>query len=200
MAISLTSAQRAALKRGELALATLVQLDLPDGTERFWDGDGTLHVHPHNYIGAGSIATITPVGGGMGTDARGLVITLDGARLADAPEVGDPAAVLAQAHDERVHGSRVVLSIAAFDVATEENLFVLPRFAGIIDTMRHVVQPGGVASLEIAVESLSLLLRRPRPRLRSPADQEELYTGDAFFAFTAATVDGTKNVTWGQSK
>lgn len=199
MSISLTTQQRADLRKYDLAIRALARFDLdaPTGTFGLWDGDGSVEYDGVTYDAAGSVADISPLPGTVGTGAEGIVITLDGARLG-AAGVEDPAAVLASIQDEQIRNRRFTLYLALFDRDSGANLLTLERWGGLMDTAHHIVEPGRNVRLEIRIESFSLLMHQVHARTRSHADQLNLAAGDDFFKYTASASAGLATLYWGQ--
>lgn len=204
MAVTLTEAQRAALRGHAIGLRVLVDLYFGSGRYSFWDGAEHYTIDGVQYLAAGAFASVSAISYGQDLGAEGIEIILDGTRLlAGSAEEGDPAAVLASIHSETYHQQRVDVRFAFFSAETGELILTLRRFAGLIDQAEIKEVPAGDegpggAFLVLKCESIARRYGRREGRTRSHEDQSEIWAGDEFFKFCSASVAGETRLQWGR--
>lgn len=74
---ALTARQKAAL-RNDAPVATFLDLDHPEGMQRFWTGTGRIDVEGIEYIGCGIIGAIGGVGADLEATVSSVVLGMTG--------------------------------------------------------------------------------------------------------------------------
>jgi len=207
MAVTLTDAQRRALREKAVALRVLVDLYLGSGRYSFWDGDAHASFEGQTYLAAGAFATVSQISYGQDLGAEGIEITFNASTLlAQSAEPFDPAALLSTIHAEAYHQRRIDVRFAIFDAETGALVLLIRRFAGLIDQIeiREVPSgdegPGG-ALMVIKCESVARRYGRREGRTRTHEDQQEIWGAgvDDFFKFVASSISGETRLLWGRA-
>lgn len=204
MAVPLTSGQRDALRSGPLALYLCVDLFLDGGTQRFWDGPENAVISGDSYLSIGAYAGASVVSQGADLGGNGIELTLDATKLLGAAaDVSDPAYFLSTIISAGGYRQRPMrLSFSFWNADTGAHILQLRKFTGVIDQMQIDDKPAtgsgeGRALLVIKCESLTLRYGQRTGRVRSHADQQEIWPGDDFFKLCAGSVATERSLNWG---
>lgn len=205
MPVVLNDAQRESLRRQRLAIRTFVDFHLDSGRYSFWDGpEGHVEFDGGTYYNASDFGEIGSISMGTDLGAEGLELKLNGTKLQQNIEGLDPATLFGTLEDETYQMRRVDIRFGFFDCDSGELIFLMRRFAGVIDQARQVEEidaASGTAQsfLIIALESLARRYGVRVGRTRSNDDQQEIWPGDTFFKFTASSVAKGNSIPWGRA-
>lgn len=140
------------LRRWHVGPAFFLELELPSGTRRFWDGAGNILADGHEWEGV--------------TDAFGdravFVETFDAPELGTAPAVLIPIAAAStefmaymRGNDRVLEGVRATIYMSAFDSETGEQAFPLRAlFPGFISGIKTRWEGVGLRTVFITLESI----------------------------------------------
>lgn len=166
----------------ELAVFLAVEMEFDSGTERFWNGYGTVTIGGEEYYGAGDILGFSAVEEVSEIAARGVAITLSGLNTSMI------SAALQENYQNRpltvYYG---VIESGVYSTAT--------LFKGRMDTM-NIVESGETSTVEITAENRLIDLERARTYRYTSEDQKALYPNDLGLDFVADLQD--KTVNWGR--
>jgi hypothetical protein len=166
----------------ELAVFLAVEMEFDSGTERFWNGYGTVTIGGEEYYGAGDILGFSAVEEVSEIAARGVSITLSGLNTSMI------SAALQENYQNRpltvYYG---VIESGVYSTAT--------LFKGRMDTM-NIVESGETSTVEITAENRLIDLERARTYRYTSEDQKALYPNDLGLDFVADLQD--KTVNWGR--
>lgn len=167
----------------------LMELDLPSGALRFWNGIGELSWNSVTWTGSANLITFSEITETQSIEARGIQFTLNGINSSILSAVLDSS-------NELQRGA-VTLYMAALDSsgAVITDPFVL--FAGTVDTA-EIEEGGETATVIINAESKLIGLKRTKARRYTPEDQKLEYSGDLFFDFVPSLQD--KEIQWGKGQ
>jgi hypothetical protein len=167
----------------------LMQLTLPSGSLRFWNGIGDIDFDGNTYTGSANLITFSEITESQSIEANGVKFTLNGISSSIISTVLD-------SNNELQRGT-VDLWMACLD--SDGNIITSPfkLFSGNVDTS-DIEEAGEVANISISAESKLIALKRTRVRRYTPEDQKLEYAGDKFFDFVASLQD--KNLEWGKGQ
>lgn len=208
MAITLTSAQRAALSSRSLKIRDAVLLELDAGDIGFWTGVGDITVSGATYYGVGQMGQASPVNQSGNLTADGIELVLMGLDQQSGFTPGDLFTDLeaADTHGRaatvvRWYFDESVSSAGASDIVLSEQLF-----AGYIDRVKRIEkavtlgdQTTVSSTVSVYVESrLMELGRRFITRRTDQHQQAGDFSGDTFFNY--APFMESRVIQWGRSE
>jgi hypothetical protein len=197
MPLSLTTAERAFLRRPVLGIRLLAEFHLSGGVVRASNAEGPITALGQTWPGLGQIVDVSGRGF-SGSGASGITITINGAGLATETDPSG-ATLLATIYGEAQPLDPVILRQFVFDGTTLEAGPVLPYFTGFLSTGSHTITPGGAAVMTLEIESDDLMLKRSALRVRSDDDQRRMWpTGGGGFHQLPRAVSQDGVVWWGQ--
>jgi hypothetical protein len=153
-----------------IAPALMADLTFRSSTQYVWTGPSTLAYNGHNYLGIGSLGTVSSITDGTDVRADGTSVTLSGI---------DPTLLNDSLTDIQV-GAPAVVYFALVDqsLALIGTPYIV--FRGKID--KPTVTPGiDTISISLALESPLTNLQRPNQRRYTAADQRLYYPDDTAF-------------------
>lgn len=106
---------------------------------------------------------------------------------------GAPSELLAVALSEPLQGKGVRLKLALYDTATYNLLDVQTFWQGVLDVPTINDAPGG-SLISVNAEHAGIDLTRPASSYYSDEEQQRLFPGDPFFAYTSTQVD--QRIVW----
>lgn len=205
MPIALTDDEKAALRRGSIAIRTLIDFHFDSGRYSFWDGEFHWEAEPGvTYLAVSDFGEVSSVGMGQDLGAEGITLRLNGTKLIEAsPDADDPGAFFGMIEEENYQQRRTDVRFAFFDIDTGALLFTKRRYAGLVDQMRQLEEineqfTAAEQWLVIALESMARRYMVRSGRTRSHEDQREIDATDDFFKFTAPSVAKQGNIWWGR--
>lgn len=178
-----------ALAAGQLVLRALVQLQLLEETYGFWNDIGNITVDGIEYIGTGTLASISVLPSTTALSIPNFTLTLSGL---------DPT-VLATFFDYTWHQRPVLIYLAVLDPQTM-NFVDDPVLisSGRMDKAELKGADGDQATLEISCEDISRRLTWVNPAVRSNGDQLRRSATDTFLQYVATTAQ--QQLFWGQKQ
>ncbi|HCE10144.1 MAG TPA: hypothetical protein DEQ40_16380 [Oxalobacteraceae bacterium] len=184
---SLSSANIAALARGELVLRALVQLQLLESTYGFWNDVGNITVGGVTYIGTGALASISTLPATTALSVPNFTLVLSGL----------DANVLSTFFDYTWHQRPVLIYMALLDPNTL-NIVDTPTLisSGRMDIAHVKGADGKDATLEITCEDIARRMTWVNPAVRSNGDQLQRSGTDTFLQYVATTAQ--QQLYWGQ--
>lgn len=189
---SFDSATLAKLAAGLIAKRDMILFDFDgDGLHGFWLGQGILTYGGVDYVGAGRLIKLNPIGGSADLSAIAVTATLSAVPNSDlTPDL------LASIEGYAWHQSPVVISRAYIDIDTRAILSVERMFRGYFDKLDHQEQVGGGYTLLAYFESKSRDHQKKGFRVRGDADQRRVNAIDGGLQYVA--VAGNQEIKWGQ--
>ena len=186
MSRSLTSAMQSAVTADLVRPITLVQCAFDSGNLNLWNGIGNLTVDSVDYVGAGTLLSISAISESAELTANGITVALSG--------VTEP--LISKARDEDYQGRelKVLLGIINEDGTVSVDPVVV--FSGFMDTM--VLNDGGeTATIQVTVENRLIEFERTRVRRYTAEDQKIDYPNDKGLEFVAEMAE--KEIVWGRA-
>lgn len=161
---------REALRQGAVTIATMVDIDHPTGTKRFWSGLGTLDYGGEEYIGLGALGSVTPIEGDTEIKVAEVNFQLSGV---------DPD--LIEGLTESVKGREAQV----YDIWLDDDYRVIYRdlvLEARLDYQRYSVDPdSGTATISLmAVAGFFHLLNRSGAKV-SPEEAKAIYPEETGF-------------------
>lgn len=181
----------ALLRAGRIARTEMLLFDFPapTGPKGFFTGQGELVWSGITFQGAGTLFSLSSVGGVTDGSAVGLSIRLNGDARA-----GLDASVLATIETIQYRNAPAFVYRAYLHPDSYALISVETVFRGYIDTIDHNVSEGGDAYLEAACESRALDLGRSGYRMRTDTDQRLIDPADG--SLRNVQVSATQTLKW----
>lgn len=189
MARELTAGMITEVTAAALTPIFLMEMNLPSGAIRFWNGIGTLTWDSKTWNGSANLITFSEITESQAIEANGVKFTLNGINSAIISTVLDSA-------NELQRGT-VDLWMAALDANGDIITDPFKLFSGTVDTA-DIEEAGETANISINAESKLIGLKRTRTRRYTPEDQKLEYSGDKFFDFVPSLQD--KEIQWGKGQ
>lgn len=178
-----------ALSQGELVLRALVQLQLVEETYGFWNDVGNVVVDGVEYIGTGTLGSISALPSTTALSIPNFTLTLSGL---------DPT-VLSTFFDYTWHQQPVQLYLGVLNPQTMAFVDDIVLIAsGRMDKADIKGAEGDQATLEISCEDISRKLTWKNPAVRSHGDQLRRNSTDTFFQYVANAA--FQQLFWGQKQ
>lgn len=193
MSLTVPAAVTTAYGTGRVVRRTLIAFELDSGTYRFWDGQGVLTYDSVTWQPGAGLITVTP----MERTTQGEVVSIE-LVLRSIPDSALSPDVLGTIHSEDWHQRPVSIWTLYIDPATRAAINHIVKFTGKLDTLRDRENPAdGTAELIGTAESYLRDLTRRGYAKASDAQQQALYSGDAFFEHAA--IAGVQPIYWGRN-
>ena len=176
----------AALEDQTLRPVLLYEGEFASGTIRFWSGLGNLVWDSKDWIGAGTIAGVSPIEESTDIRANGVRVSLQGI----------DAAIVSLVLQEIRHGRSGKLW---FGLLTEDGQVIADPhqvFQGRLD-VPEINDDGTTATVAISYESRLIDLERAREFRYTDESQQEEFLGDRGFEYVESLQDW--NGVWGRS-
>lgn len=186
MSRSLTSEMQSAVTADLVRPITLVQCAFDSGNLNLWNGIGNLTVDSVDYVGAGTLLSISAISESAELTANGITVALSG--------VTEP--LISKARDEDYQGRelKVLLGIINEDGTVSVDPVVV--FSGFMDTM-VLNDSGETATIQVTVENRLIEFERTRVRRYTAEDQKIDYPNDKGLEFVAEMAE--KEIVWGRA-
>jgi len=185
MSRSLPAALSTELNATELKPFYAIELAFDSDTLRFWTGYGTIEANSEEWIGSGTVLTISTSSETTDLAANGINITLSGL----------DTSLVALALLENYRGRSAKLYIGALDAENQPVSDLYQVFAGRMDIMT-IQEDGSTATISISIENVLIDLERPRARKYTNEEQLARYSGDNSLENVAKLAD--KQISWGK--
>jgi len=184
MARGVTSAFNTELTATELEPFFLIDLGFDSGALYFWTGITPLTWDGNEYIGAGNLIGISPIGETSEIRAVGVNLTMSGL----------PASLISIALTEAYQGQPVKIRLGALSSgAVVADPYLI--FDGRMDIMT-IDDAGDTATVSLSAESRLIDLERPRIRRYTPEDQKAVYPNDTGLDYVPVIQD--VSIQWGR--
>lgn len=189
MARDLTANMVTEVTAAALTPIYLMQLELPSGFIRFWNGIGDIVYNSNTYSGVANLVTFSEIVESQAIEAQGVKFTLNGIS----------SSILSTVLDSSHELQRGVVDLWMACLDADGNIISDPfkLFSGTVDTA-DIEESGETATISINCESKLVALKRTRTRRYTPEDQKLEYSNDKFFDFVASLQD--KNIEWGKGQ
>ena len=181
----------AALYGGVINCAWFIKAEFRSATAYWWTGYGTKTHDGHDWLGVGTLGTISGIDESSRPEATGATFTLNGidSEMVAKALHGDTGLGFTEAYQ----GRPITLYLAILDDSDAIIQFI-QIYAGRMDTM--TIQDGETATISLTSESYLIdLFRRSGIRYTDQA-QQQLHSGDLGMEFVASIQD--KPIKWGQ--
>lgn len=185
---TLSSSNQTATAANPYRSAYFVTVTFSTYTLRMWSGVGPRDLSGDTYVGAGALGSVTMIpetlaGGAGGLDSSRVELMLTGLDTSLATEV----------RDFSEQGASVDILEAQLDSSDALVDGTYSLWSGQVDTMH--MQLGETLTVRLVCENfLAWLFRGPDGRRETNQDQQDLFSGDKFFEFTARMPD---TIPWG---
>lgn len=163
-----------------------VQCAFDSGALNLWGGIGNLTANGVEYIGAGTLISVSSVKESSDLQANGVSVELSG--------VSEP--LLSKARDEDYQGRELKVLLGAMDSdnALINNPFII--FSGFMDTM-SINDAGDTSTITVSVENRLIEFERSRQRRYTAEDQKIDYPNDLGLEFVTEIAE--KEIVWGRA-
>lgn len=186
MSRTLTSAMQTVATAEVVRPILLVQCAFDSGDLNLWSGIGDLTVDSVDYVGAGTLLSVSPVKESADLAANGMSVTLSG--------VTDP--LISKARDEDYQGRELKIFLGAMDSANSVIADPVLIFSGFMDTM-SIQDSADTATITVSVENRLIEFQRNRVRRYTAEDQKIDYPTDKGLEFVAEIAE--KEIVWGNA-
>lgn len=185
MSRSLPAALSSELNATELKPFYAIELGFDSDTIRFWTGYGNITANSEEWIGSGTVLSISTSTETSDLAANGINITLSGL----------DTSLVALALLENYRGRPAKLYIGALDSTNQPVSDLYQVFAGRMDILT-IQEDGSTATISITIENVLIDLERPRSRKYTNEEQLARYSGDNSLENVAKLAD--KQISWGK--
>ena len=186
MSRSLTSAMQSAVTADLVRPITLVQCAFDSGNLNLWNGIGNITVDSVDYVGAGTLLSISAISESAELTANGITVALSG--------VTEP--LISKARDEDYQGRELKVLLGMINEDGTVSVDPVVVFSGFMDTM--VLNDGGeTATIQVTVENRLIEFERTRIRRYTAEDQKIDYPNDKGLEFVAEMAE--KEIVWGRA-
>lgn len=186
MSRTLTSAMQTVATAEVVRPILLVQCAFDSDDLNLWSGIGDLTVDSVDYVGAGTLLSVSPVKESADLAANGMSVTLSG--------VTDP--LISKARDEDYQGRELKIFLGAMDSANSVIADPVLIFSGFMDTM-SIQDSADTATITVSVENRLIEFQRNRVRRYTAEDQKIDYPTDKGLEFVAEIAE--KEIVWGNA-
>lgn len=186
MSRNLTSGILSKITSSQLHPFIAVEIFFPKNTTRIWGGYGTIRINSQDYLGVGTLGSISSINETTQNQASGLTLSLSGI----------PNDLLAVAMAEQYQGSSVNVFFGCLN--DEHSVIESPIniFSGRMDVI-SLSEGAESSALTITVESRLIDLEKPRLRRYTSEDQKINFPDDKGLDFVASIQE--INISWGSS-
>lgn len=175
---SISVSQQAALKRAHNAPILFVEVDWPEGLERYATSAANFSWNGFVWTGVGDLVDISPVTDKETTEATGVRFTI--------AVVG--SARVAQALATKCQGRRLTMWFGTINPDTMQlDDTPVVEFEGLLDSPQLV--DGETSTMSITAESRMASLLGSSIRRYTDADQQKRHPGDTFCKFSAVMAE-----------
>jgi hypothetical protein len=166
-----------------------MELDLPSGALRLWNGIGPITWNSQTWTGVASLISFSPIKETQAIEAHGIKFVLNGISSAILSAVLD--------NSNELQRATVTLYMGALDSSGAVVADPFNVFSGYADTC-EIEDTGETAKITLNAESKLIALKRTKVRRYTPEDQKQEYSGDLFFDFVPALQD--QEIQWGKGQ
>lgn len=172
---------KAALRRGDIALAAMVEIDHPEGFARFWSGVGNIEHDGETFIGCGRLGRIEAVSESTEIEIAETRFVLSGVDAA-----------LVAGLDKSVKGRKGRIYEAVLDSAWRViHRELLSETA--LDSQIYTIDKDGSATIAIVAHAGLFFLRNRSAAKWSPEEARRAFPGETGFDEIHKVEDQTLN-------
>jgi len=161
-----------------------VELEFTSGTLRFWNGYQPITIDSDEYIGAGSLLSISTIEENQEIRANGARVALSGLS----------ADIISLALTESYQNRNATILTGTITEAGVPTVY--QAFKGLMDTMQ-IAESGVSARITLTLENRLILLERARTLRFTSEDQKTRFPGDLGLDFIDDIQD--RRIEWGRS-
>lgn len=181
---TMTAAMQAAVQAGVVRPVLFMMGEFVSGPLYLWSGLGTFNWNGQNWLGVGTLGSVSPVQETENATATNIVMTLSGI----------PSDVLALVISEVRNGKRVRIWLGLLDDNYSLLTDPVEMFGGHIDAS-EIDEDAETSSCSITVENAFVDFQRARPVPFTDQAQQAVFPGDLGFAFVPQLAD--IEISWG---
>ena len=185
MSRDLTASAETASLASHVRVTVLVKMEFTSGTLRVALSDRTITFGGFDYVGAGALGKISPIGETTDLSAEGIALEISGI----------PTTYVNLAMGEDIQGRLVTVYQAFLDANYALIDAPVVMFRGRMDVMD--IRLGATATLSLRVENRLADWDRPRIRRYTHQDQIARFSADKGLEFVAQTTE--REITWGRA-
>jgi hypothetical protein len=163
----------------------MAELEFDSGVTRLWNGIGSVTIEGNEFIGVGSLGSISPITETAQIKSTGLDFTM----------AGVDSTLLALALTEDYQERAATLWLGFMDPDDNSYIDRLQIYKGRMDVMT-IEEAGDTSVISVSTESILVGLERARERRFTDEDQKTQYPNDKGFEFVASLQQ--KDVAWGR--
>ena len=182
----MTAAYLAAIRSAELKPAIFVEAWFTSGPIYVWNGTGTIAWGGHDWLGLGSLSSISTIEEGSSVEAKGITLTLSGI----------DSSLLTGILREFQVALPVRVFLGVFDDDIEMIGDPVCCFAGMMDQPTLDVD-GKTSTISIACENKLIEMNVAVDRRYTNEDQQRDYPGDRGFEFVNSIQE--VGIYWGRT-
>jgi hypothetical protein len=183
---SLTAALADELAKDGIRPCLFLEGQFTSGFLRVWSGLGPVNWNGYQWLGIGTLGTISPMAESADVKANGVTISLNGI----------PNDLIAKMLNEVRQGYPVKIWFGCLDSVGNVIADPYQAFGGRMDV--PTIDEGATTStISISVENRLIDLQKPRERRYTHEDQQISYPGDLGFQYVPQIQDW--NGTWGKA-
>lgn len=164
------------------SLHLLAEFRFDSQTIGMWTGVGNLVYNSMIFVGGGNLVGVGAYEETQDLQAKGMVFTLSGV----------PLSLISIAENEPYQGRAMRLHLALLNPDRTINS-AYRLFSGIMDTM-DIKEGAETATIQLACESVLMLLKRTKERRYTDEDQKARFPADNGLSFIAQLQD--KELVW----
>ena len=189
MARDITTAFNNAIKSEVVRPIFAIELEISDGTLRFWSGYGNLTMTAGGsskvFLGTGDLLNISPVEETTSLKMSGLTISLGGIK----------SSLISTALSAQYTNRNGALYMGLFDASASVIADVYTLFKGKMDVL-NITESGDTSTISLKIESRLISFEHPLNRLYTLEDQQVDFSSDVGFEFINDLQD--KEIIWGK--
>jgi len=189
MARDITSDFNTAIKDTVVQPLFAIELEISDGTLRFWNGYGNITMTAGGsskvFTGAGDFLGISPISESSTLQMQGINILLTGIK----------SSLISSILSAQYTNRDATLYMGLFNTSGTVIADVYTLFKGKMDVC-NIAENGETSNISLNVESRLVVFELPKERLYTLEDQQIDFSTDLGFEFIPELQD--KEITWGK--
>jgi len=166
-----------------------IELEISDGTLRFWNGYGNITMTAGGsskvFTGAGDFLGISPISESSTLQMQGINILLTGIK----------SSLISSILSAQYTNRDATLYMGLFNTSGSVISDVYTLFKGKMDVC-NITENGETSNISLNVESRLIVFELPKERLYTLEDQQIDFSSDLGFEFIPELQD--KEITWGK--
>ena len=189
MSRTITSAFNTAITSKVVQPIVGIELEISDGTLRFWNGYGNITMTAGGsskvFTGAGDFLGISPISESSTLQMQGINILLTGIK----------SSLISSILSAQYTNRDATLYMGLFNTSGSVIGDVYTLFKGKMDVC-NITENGETSNISLNVESRLIVFELPKERLYTLEDQQIDFSSDLGFEFIPELQD--KEITWGK--